>query len=125
MAACLFDESCQLAWCEILISAAHKVRDSFPIHFVQIQTKRNPAFWPKIRRHKETNRIFFNEAALVAQARLAAERDLSVPVVVKEIVGKNSLANAKGKVLFAGDIYLALRKRFAEFYESLKSLRRC
>jgi len=68
---------------------------------VQVKTNRNPTPCSKISRHKEAGRIFFDEAPLVAQARLAGESDNAVAMMVKEIVRKDPLADAKGQVRLA------------------------
>ena len=121
----LFYERGKLSWREILIGATRKFRDGVPVHFVQVQTNRNPTFRAKIRRHKETVRVFPDETVLLAQARLACEGDHAVTVMIEKIIGKDPFANAKGEVSFAAGFDYDFRKRSADFYESLASRVRC
>jgi hypothetical protein len=58
---------------------------------------------------------------LFAQTRFAGEGDHAVAVMIKEIVGKDPLANAKREVSGAASFNDYFRKRFADLHKSLAS----
>jgi hypothetical protein len=117
----LLNHGGQFSWRDLLISAAGEFCDGVPIHFIQIQTNRDPAFRPKVGRHKETNRIIFDQTTLLAQARLTGESDHAVTMMIKEVIGKDSLADAKGDVLIASHFGDYFGQRLADFDETRAS----
>ena len=121
----LLNKRRQLSGRDFLISSSRQFGHRIPINVVEIKSNRDPALRPKISRHKETLRIVFDQSTLLTQARLARESDHAVAVMVKEVVGKYPLANAKCQVRLAGNLNLDLWKGLTDFDEARTSLRRC
>src|SRR6267142_2260157 len=104
------------------MSPVREFRYRVPVHLIQVEANRDPAFRSEVCRHKETRWIVFDQATLFAQARLARERDHAVAVMVEEIVGEDPFANAKSDVLIAGALSDDFRERLADFDQASAAL---
>ena len=79
-----------------LKSSAREIVHRVPIKTIKIKPNRNPTLRTKISRNKKTFRIGSDQTQLLTEARLATEGNNPVAVMVKAVVSKCFLANAKG-----------------------------
>lgn len=114
----LIDLSCEPSRCERLICKAREVGDGIPIDAIEVEADCHPALGTQVGGNEKSLRITSHETSLLAQARLAAEGNHAVTVVVKEIVGEDALTNPKREMVLAGCLGHDLRERVADLQES-------
>ena len=105
-----------------MIGSPRKVSDSFPIDFVEIQANPNPTSRTNIRRHEKSLCIVSDQAALLAEARLAAKRDHTVAVMIEEIIREILFANSKDDVPVADCFVRDFRQSLAYLNQPLTTV---